>query len=263
MVLRTCTVAVKDVRDVEHSIEVTAETLYEAIATALAALQQDNWVGEIGQGFTTVTVVVQQPPVKHEVKMKDFVSWLGRQGRSPAEVMLKQKLEKNIGQGKPRKDVTEKAMQRIQPEAISEVSLTRSPSRFVGVLRLPRLRTTRFHGGGLPDDRTWREGVLSLKHRRCNETNQYHPTQQSPHENDRLPGNENVHGRTSGDEERLTITTIILRKTPDISWTSCQSFFAQGTRSKTPRMENRRSIWGGGSYLRLFPVQPIDLFRSR
>ena len=42
--LRTCTVAVKDIQDVEHSIEVTAETLYEAIATALAALQQDNWV---------------------------------------------------------------------------------------------------------------------------------------------------------------------------------------------------------------------------
>ena len=97
VVLRTCTVAVRDVRDVEHSIEVTAETLYEAIATALAALQKDNWVGEIGQGFTTVTVVVQQPPVKHEVKMKDFVSWLGRQGRSPAEVVLKQKLEKILG----------------------------------------------------------------------------------------------------------------------------------------------------------------------
>jgi uncharacterized protein (UPF0210 family) len=97
VVLRTCTVAVKDLRDVEHSIEVTAETLYEAIATALAVLQKDNWVGEIGQGFTTVTVVVQQPPVKHEVKMKDFVSWLGRQGRSPAEVMLKQKLEKILG----------------------------------------------------------------------------------------------------------------------------------------------------------------------
>ena len=57
---------------------------------------EDNWVGEIGEGFTTVTVVVQQPPVKHEVKMKDFVSWLGRQGRSPAEVMLKQKLEKIV-----------------------------------------------------------------------------------------------------------------------------------------------------------------------
>ena len=94
MVLRTCTVAIKDVQDVEHSIEVTAETLYEAIATAVAALQQDNWVGEIGQGFTTLTVVVQQPPVKHEVKIKDFISWLNRQGRSAAEVILKQKLEK-------------------------------------------------------------------------------------------------------------------------------------------------------------------------
>jgi len=58
---------------------------------------QDNWVGEVGQGFTTVTVVVQQPPVKHEVKMKDFLTWLGRQGRSPAEVMLKQRLEKILG----------------------------------------------------------------------------------------------------------------------------------------------------------------------
>jgi uncharacterized protein (UPF0210 family) len=99
VVLRTCTVAIKDVQDVEHSIEVTAETLYEAIATAVAALQQDNCVGEIGQGFTTVSVVVQQPPVKHEVQMKDFVSWLGRQGRSSAEVMLKQKLEKILGKG--------------------------------------------------------------------------------------------------------------------------------------------------------------------
>jgi hypothetical protein len=137
------------------------------------------------------------------------------------------KAGKNIGQDKPRKDVTEKALQRIQREAISEVSVTRSPSRLVGMIRLPRLRTTRFHGGGLPDDRTWRERVLSLKHRRCNEANQYHPAQQSPHENDRLPGNKNVHGRTSWDEERLTITTIILRKTPDFSWTSCRSFFAQ------------------------------------
>jgi hypothetical protein len=97
VVLRSCTVSLRDIQDVEHSVDVTAETLYEAIATALAALQQDNWVGAIGQGFTTVTVVVQQPPVKHEVKMKDFVSWLGRQGRSPAEVILKQKLEKILG----------------------------------------------------------------------------------------------------------------------------------------------------------------------
>jgi hypothetical protein len=80
---------------------------------------------------------------------------------------------------------------------------------------LRRLRNTRFRGWILRGGRRWRQGVPSPKQRRCNETNQYHRTQQSPHENDWLPGNENPHGITSGDEERLTITTIVLRKTQD------------------------------------------------
>ena len=74
VVLRKCTVAVKDVQDVEHSVEVTAETLYEAVAAAVAALQKDDWVGEIGQGFTTITVLVHQPPNSK----KDSMRILGR-----------------------------------------------------------------------------------------------------------------------------------------------------------------------------------------
>src|SRR5206468_12468503 len=70
-------------RDVEHTVDVTAETLYEAVGAALAALEQDSWVGEIAQGLNTVSVLVQQPPVKHEVKIKGFLSWLGRPGGSP------------------------------------------------------------------------------------------------------------------------------------------------------------------------------------
>ena len=92
----------KDVQDIEHSVEVTADSLYEAVATALAALQKDSWVGELGQGFTTITVLVQQPPVKHELKMKDLVTWLGRQGRSPAEVTPKQKLGKILSRNDAR-----------------------------------------------------------------------------------------------------------------------------------------------------------------
>jgi hypothetical protein len=106
--LRTCAVAVKDAQEVEHLVEVSAETLYEAIATALAALQKDVWVGEIGQGLTTVTVLMQQPPVKHEVKMRDFVSWLGRQGRPPRRSHAEAKAGENIGHGKPPEEVTEK-----------------------------------------------------------------------------------------------------------------------------------------------------------
>ena len=65
---------------------------------------------------------------------------LSRRGHAEA------KAGENIGQGKPREDVTEKTNQTDQPEDISELSLTRSPSRFLGVLRLlPRLRNARFH----------------------------------------------------------------------------------------------------------------------
>jgi hypothetical protein len=80
---------------------------------------------------------------------------------------------------------------------------------------LRRLRNTRFHGGSR-DVRTWREGVLSLTQRRCNETNQYHPAQQSPHENDRFPWNENVHRRPPGTKSGSRFTAIIPPKTSNL-----------------------------------------------
>lgn len=89
-------VSVTDMRDIEHTIDVTAETLYEAVTAALAALQQDSWVGDIAEGLNTVSVLVQQPPVKHEVKMKDFLCWLGRKGGSPAEVSLREKVARML-----------------------------------------------------------------------------------------------------------------------------------------------------------------------
>jgi hypothetical protein len=132
------------------------------------------------------------------------------------------KAGENIGQGKPREDVTRKAKQTDQQKQISEVSLTGSSSRFVGVPRLPRLHNAGFYGGGLRDDRTWREGVLPLKHRRCNETNEYHPTQQSPHENDWLPGNENVHGRPPGTKSASRLPSLYCEK-PQIPFVKCRT----------------------------------------
>jgi len=129
---------------------------------------------------------------------------LSRRGHSEA------KAGENIGQGKPREGVNEKAKETNQrQEEGPEVSLT----RFAGVLRLlPRLCHTRFSSCGLRDGRTWREGVLSLKHRRCNETEEYHRAQQSPHENDWLPGNQNVHGRPPGTKSGSRCNFIVLPK---------------------------------------------------
>jgi len=98
VVLRACKVSIRDFRYVEHTVDVTAETLYEAVASALAALHQDSWVGEIAQGLNIVSVFVQQPYVKHEVKMQDFLAWLRRKGGSPAEIVLREKVARLLGQ---------------------------------------------------------------------------------------------------------------------------------------------------------------------
>ena len=96
MVLRTCKVSIADIAGVEHSTEVTAGSLYEAVAAALASLRKDDWVGKIGTGLTTVRVDVLHPPVTHEVKMKDFQAWLQRKSGSPADMVLRDKLLKML-----------------------------------------------------------------------------------------------------------------------------------------------------------------------
>jgi len=92
MALRTCRVTCRDIEGVEHSVEVTAESLYEAVARGLTALQYADWVGDIGHGQTTITVVVKQPEVEHKVRVRDFEAWLESNGRSPAEMALKSRL---------------------------------------------------------------------------------------------------------------------------------------------------------------------------
>jgi len=91
--LRTCTVSVLDLNGIENTVSVTAETVYEAVALGLAAFRQDEWVGGIGEGLTTVSVVVKQPSVEHLVKVKDFLAWLGRKGGPPKEVALRARVE--------------------------------------------------------------------------------------------------------------------------------------------------------------------------
>ena len=71
MALRTCTVSCEDSDGHQHSLEVTAETLYEAVAQALAAFKSNEWVGQIGRGHT-ITVRVQQPAVEHRVRILEF-----------------------------------------------------------------------------------------------------------------------------------------------------------------------------------------------
>jgi hypothetical protein len=94
--LRTCTVSCCDLKGVEHAIEVTADSLYEAVAQGLRAFRENDWVEDIGRGQTTITVVVRQPAVEHKVRVREFEQWLESQGRTPAEMSLKHRLRELV-----------------------------------------------------------------------------------------------------------------------------------------------------------------------
>ena len=97
MPLKACTVVIHDLNETAHTLDVTAATLYEAVAQALAVARGHEWVADIGKGLTTVTVKVRNPEVTHIVKIEDFENWLNRGCKSPAETVLKARLRQMLG----------------------------------------------------------------------------------------------------------------------------------------------------------------------
>ena len=80
---------------VAHTVEVTAESLYEAVAQGLATLRGREWVAGLTQG--TIKVSVADVRVEHEVKMTEFTKWLDRPGGSPREMIHRQKIRSILG----------------------------------------------------------------------------------------------------------------------------------------------------------------------
>ena len=82
---------------VSHTVEVTAETLYEAVALGMAAIRTDEWVNGIAQGLNPVKVRVTNVPVEHEVKLMDFTKWLETTGGSPREISHRNRIKSILG----------------------------------------------------------------------------------------------------------------------------------------------------------------------
>jgi hypothetical protein len=97
MAVRSCRVTIQDMDGVSHTVEVTAATLYEAVALGMAAIRSDEWVTGIAQGLNTVKVRVTSPAVEHEVRLMDFTRWLDRSSGSPREMMERKRIKTILG----------------------------------------------------------------------------------------------------------------------------------------------------------------------
>src|ERR1700722_7363021 len=100
MSMRACKVTIRDMDGVTHTVDVTAETLYEAVALGMAAIRTDDWVTGIALGLNPVKVRVTNVAVEHEVRLMDFTQWLDRAGGSPREMSDRKRIRSILGMEK-------------------------------------------------------------------------------------------------------------------------------------------------------------------
>src|ERR1700747_598634 len=84
MSVRSCRVTVQDIDGVSHTVDVTAATLYEAVAQGLAAIRGNEWVAGIAEGFNVVKVSVADIRVEQRSQAGRFHKVAGEDGRFSA-----------------------------------------------------------------------------------------------------------------------------------------------------------------------------------
>ncbi len=97
MAVRSCKVSCRDAQGVEHSVDVTAESLFEAVAQAWRIFGENEWNADGGRPPSLFVVRVKQPEIEHKVRAQDFENWLAAATKSPAEMALKERLRKVLG----------------------------------------------------------------------------------------------------------------------------------------------------------------------
>lgn len=97
MALKTCRVTYSTSKGIDHTVKVTAETLYEAVAKAMSLFRENDWSDDVQRVPATMTVRVKQPEMEHRVRTRDFEKWLEAAPRSPAEMALKSRLRALLG----------------------------------------------------------------------------------------------------------------------------------------------------------------------
>ena len=75
-----------------HSVEVTAETLFEAAATAFSIFRQSEWLHVIGPN-TELLVAVKNPETSHRVTLDQIRRWCDGVAVSPEEVLKRRRVK--------------------------------------------------------------------------------------------------------------------------------------------------------------------------
>jgi hypothetical protein len=90
--VRTCAVSFADVRGFRHTVEVQAESLFEAAILGVRRFRGDPWIEHVGPA-TVLDIEVREPAAKHAITMMQVERWLEGASTSPNEGVKKAKLK--------------------------------------------------------------------------------------------------------------------------------------------------------------------------
>jgi hypothetical protein len=90
---KACVVTFQDSEGIQHSVQVAAESLYEAAVLALREFKASRFGGDALPGpATRLTVEVRTPATSHELTVKRLENWLSASPKSPREQAVKIRL---------------------------------------------------------------------------------------------------------------------------------------------------------------------------
>jgi hypothetical protein len=76
MSISKCIVRLKDCHGTEHSVEVYAQSLYEAVLRGLNRLQDVGWESNGNETIQRVEVEIHQEPTRHIVDVPKLLKWI-------------------------------------------------------------------------------------------------------------------------------------------------------------------------------------------
>jgi hypothetical protein len=88
-----CQVSVIDSDGVRHSVTVTASSLFEAAAAAVAAFRQGTWAATALTAHAVLRIEVHPPPVIHDVPLKSVERWMHAPTPGPHDRAVRERAE--------------------------------------------------------------------------------------------------------------------------------------------------------------------------
>lgn len=95
--MKQCIVSSIDFSGIRHSVEVQANSMYEAAAAALESFSEHDCAPGVGSELE----VQVRTAVTHTIGIMKLREWAGQGGRSPRDVVLKQRMKAVFSSGEP------------------------------------------------------------------------------------------------------------------------------------------------------------------